>query len=155
MSQVNLCHCGSGLQIEKCCLQYISDGHKAPTAEALMRSRYTAYVLGDEAYLRASWHETTCPESLNLKQSDIQWTGLSICKILGGREGDRRGVVEFIAKYIVSGKLAQIHESSRFINQYGRWLYMDGDLISENTVSRNSACSCGSGKKFKRCCGKA
>ena len=149
-----LCHCGSGHAYEKCCLQYVNGSDNAPTAEALMRSRYTAYVMGDEAYLLASWFHATRPDKLNLAATNIHWSGLSICKTQAGKAGDLRGVVEFIASYVEAGKAAQVHESSRFICQQGRWFYVDGDLISENKVARNAACSCGSGKKFKRCCGK-
>lgn len=154
MSDNELCHCGSGHLSEECCLQYMSGPLNAPTAEALMRSRYTAYVLGDEAYLLTSWFHATRPEKLNLQQANINWSGLTICKTQGGKAGDQRGVVEFIAKYVEAGKAAQVHESSRFIYQQGRWFYVDGDLISENKIARNAECSCGSGKKFKRCCGK-
>ena len=155
MSDNELCHCGSGYLSEQCCLQYVAGSLNAPTAEALMRSRYTAYVMGDEAYLLTSWFDATRPKKLNLEQSNINWSGLSICKTQGGKAGDQRGVVEFIAKYVEAGKASQVHESSRFIYQQGRWFYVDGDLISEKKSARNLACPCGSGKKFKRCCGKA
>lgn len=154
MPESEQCPCGSGLQDENCCLQYINGGLNAPTAEALMRSRYTAYVIGHEAYLLASWFATTRPEKLNLGLANIHWSGLTICKTQAGNKGDSRGVVEFIARYFDAGRAGQVHESSRFIKQQGCWFYIDGDLISENKIARNAACSCGSGKKFKRCCGK-
>ncbi|MDH5472150.1 MAG: YchJ family metal-binding protein [Gammaproteobacteria bacterium] len=148
-----LCRCGSGLEEENCCLKYIFGVTHAPTAEALMRSRYTAYVLAQKDYLLATWSEKTRPEALNLDATKISWKGLTICRTQAGAKGDQRGLVEFIASYEAAGKMSQVHESSRFIYDQDRWLYVDGDIITDKKNPRNAMCSCGSGKKFKRCCG--
>lgn len=147
------CPCGSGKALGQCCGPAISGQHPAETAEALMRSRYTAYTLGEEAYLLASWHPQTRPASLDLDASDLTWTGLDIVHCQAGTLSDQRGVVEFIAHYDKGGRQGQVHESSRFKKQAGAWMYFDGDLKTAEKPGRNAPCPCGSGKKYKRCCG--
>jgi SEC-C motif-containing protein len=117
-----------------------------------MRSRYTAYVLAEEAYLLASWHASTRPKALELSTSGVRWTGLRVLRCINGGEGDNRGMVEFVASYHLHGKAEQIHELSRFVFEQGRWFYVHGDL-QQQKVARNEPCPCGSGKKYNRCCG--
>lgn len=155
MIENDLCPCGSGKNIDECCGQYFHKGVFAPTAEALMRSRYTAYVMGKEAYLLETWHEKNRPASLNLDKSLIQWQGLSIIRTEAGMAGDLQGIVEFSAAYRDAGRLAKIHEVSRFVKVGDCWLYVDGDLISSGKTARNAPCPCGSGRKYKRCCGQS
>ena len=145
------CPCGSGQNVGDCCLQLIRYGLKAQTAEALMRSRYSAYVLGEEAYLLASWHADTRPAALNLSASGVVWTGLEVIRVRKGQADDKEGSVEFIARYRLNGSKEQIHELSRFVFEQGQWFYLDGDLRHQK-IARNAACPCGSGKKYKRCC---
>ena len=152
MSDSRVCPCGSGRLENECCLKFILGEEVAATAELLMRSRYTAYVTLNQTYLLTTWHQSTRPEQLNLTQAGIIWKGLNICKTQAGQETDQRGVVEFIAKYEESGRISQVHEASRFIYEQGKWFYVDGDIINSEKISRNAKCSCGSGKKFKRCC---
>jgi len=91
-----------------------------------MRSRYTAFVIKDEAYLRKTWHPDTCPALIEL-DSDTRWLGLKIkSKQAGGKE-DEQGVVEFVARYKVAGRGHRIHETSRFVRQNGQWLYVNGE----------------------------
>jgi SEC-C motif-containing protein len=99
----------------------------APTAEALMRSRYSAYVLHLEDYLLESWHSSTRPVSLDLENaSGTKWLGL---KVLRAETGGDRAVVEFVARYKIGGGSAvRLHETSRFLHEDGRWFYLDGDL---------------------------
>lgn len=148
------CPCGSGRTFGGCCGRYLG-GLPAPTAEALMRSRYTAYYLGDEDYLRRTWHSSTRPESLEMEAGPT-WTSLEICATEEGAEADERGRVEFVARYVAEGRPGTLHESSRFLREEGRWVYVDGELYQqpgEGKVGRNAPCPCGSGRKFKRCCG--
>jgi len=160
MTQTKDCPCGSGQLLADCCGPYLIGAEAAPTAEALMRSRYTAYVEHDDAYLLASWDPQTCPDDPHPSADNgTTWTGLKILRAEAGTEGDDEGVVEFIASCDVRGTPAQLHEISQFRRSEGRWLYVDGDTQqpvrrSQPKVGRNEPCSCGSGKKYKKCCGR-
>jgi SEC-C motif-containing protein len=123
------CPCGSGRDYAQCCGPYLN-GHAFPaTAEALMRSRYTAFVQQDAAYLRQTWHHSTCPQDLSFsQQAPIKWLGLKILRSEAGKEHDATGVVEFVARYKVNGKAERLHETSRFVNEAGRWLYVQGEV---------------------------
>lgn len=121
-----------------------------------MRSRYTAYFLGLERYLLQTWHASTRPTSVDL-QAGPTWTGLQIRSTEAGAEADERGSVEFVARYLAGGRPGTLHESSRFLREEGHWYYVDGrlhDAPDGTKVSRNAPCPCGSGRKFKRCCGR-
>ena len=120
---VKPCPCG-GEALETCCGRFISGGQLPETPEQLMRSRYTAYVLADEAYLRATWDPATCPNE-PLIDSGIKWIGLEVRA--SQHEGDE-GTVEFIARAKVGGRARRLHETSRFVRRDGRWLYVDGDF---------------------------
>ena len=129
MVKTDLCPCGSDKEYTDCCGQYITGNDAAPTAEALMRSRYTAYTLQDEAYLYKTWHDSTKPETLELSQEQlIKWTGLAVKRQEQGDEHDKEGIVEFIARYKLNGKAEKIHETSRFIKQDGQWFYVEGKI---------------------------
>lgn len=94
-----------------------------------MRSRYSAYVTGNEDYLLATWHESTRPKVLGLEQDKLtKWVGLSIKTTQQGRQQDQEGVVEFVARYKVNGKAERLHETSRFVKEQGKWFYLDGVL---------------------------
>lgn len=149
------CPCGSGLSLEKCCGPLISANATAASAEALMRSRYTAFTLRESTYLLTSWHSSTRPPELNLAEDDTEWQGLTILKTSTGRSGECDGMVEFVARYRQQGKEGALHERSRFLHEDGRWFYLDGEIEpnAPMKVGRNAPCPCGSGKKFKRCCG--
>jgi SEC-C motif-containing protein len=110
-----------------CCGRYLDDGEAAPTAEALMRSRYTAYALRREGYLLQTWHSDTRPASLGLQgESHRKWLGLEIKRHEQSKPG--RALVEFVARYKVAGRAHRLHEVSRFVREAGRWLYVDGDI---------------------------
>jgi SEC-C motif-containing protein len=98
----------------------------AETAEALMRSRYTAYVVHDEAHLLRTWHPRHRPASLHL-DAGTQWTGLEIERTSAGGVEDDRGVVEFRARYVSDDRVGELHEVSRFERRAGRWFYVDGE----------------------------
>ena len=124
----------------------------AVSAEALMRSRYSAYVMKNTGYISATWHASTRPAGLDLTTDDTPWQRLAILATQGGGAGDHTGYVEFAA-WFAGG---QLHERSRFVKEDGCWLYVDGDLlppVAEAKAGRNAPCPCGSGKKFKKCCG--
>jgi len=143
MARNKPCPCGSGKLLADCCLPIIK-GDSAATAEALMRSRYTAYVLGYWDYLHQSWHPNTRPSRVS--PSDTDWLGLTIVQSTTEN-------VEFIAGFRQESKIMALHEISRFMQLDHHWRYIDGQCdISE--AGRNTPCPCGSGKKTKRCCGK-
>jgi SEC-C motif-containing protein len=115
------CPCGTGLPYADCCGRLHDGTATAATAEQLMRSRYSAFVVGDPAYLLETWHPRTRPRSLEL-DPDARWTGLEIVSTSGGSMLDAEGIVEFRA-HRVGGEQ---HERSRFVRQNGRWFYLDG-----------------------------
>jgi len=154
-----LCECGSGLRAEKCCLPLISGVREAQTAEELMRSRFVAYKLDETAYIKSTWHSSTRPEEIN-SDSTLAWTHLEIIDAPSVPVKSVDAYVEFKAWFIQSGVLGHMHERSRFVLENERWFYIDGEQY-ETTESlksikpgRNDPCFCGSGKKYKKCCGK-
>lgn len=152
-----LCPCGSGRRLVDCCEPYFRGACRPETAEALMRSRYTAYVLRDEDYLRRTWHPSTRPARLDLENDDALWESLTVVRCRQGSGTDREGEVEFTARYRHRGRLHRLHEVSRFVRENGVWYYLDG-IVKTGAgelakPGRNEPCSCGSGRKFKKCCG--
>lgn len=117
-----------------------------------MRSRYTAYLLGRHDYLLQTWHPDARPKPGELGGTQLTWIGLQIVGIERGSADDMEGTVSFIASYRSGGKGKQLHECSRFMRVDGAWAYLDGDCEVRD-IGRNDACPCGSGRKFKRCCG--
>ena len=118
------CPCGSGQTYAACCGPWhagLNQGQHAPTPEALMRSRYSAYGLGLLDYLLATWHPSTAPGDLELPP--VKWLELDIRH--AEATGDV-GVVEFVARLRDQGRGARLHEISRFVREDGRWLYIDG-----------------------------
>lgn len=131
-NQTEGCPCGLPAAYESCCGEYIEGKALPATAEKLMRSRYTGYVLVKEPYLLSCWHESTRPESLDLAaDSPVKWIGLEIRAASGGKKADSEGTVEYVARYKVAGKAYRLHEISRFVKQDDRWFYVDGDVLEE------------------------
>ena len=96
-----------------------------------MRSRYSAYVLGDEAYLLASWHPDTRPAALNLADElPVKWLGLSVLDQQAGQPSDNHGTVSFVARYKVNGRALRLAETSRFVRDAGRWCYLEGEVTA-------------------------
>ncbi|MBC7988140.1 MAG: SEC-C domain-containing protein [Luteimonas sp.] len=122
-----LCPCDSGKPYASCC-HPLHAGVAAVTAEQLMRSRYSAYVVGDRDYLLATWHATTRPQMLTLDDAQTtRWLGLSVKRHV--ETGPDHAVVEFVARYRSGGAPAiRLHEVSRFIRDHGRWYYVDGEF---------------------------
>ena len=129
-SDTTKCPCDSGKDYKFCCESYLELTQPAPTAEALMRSRYTAFTLHNESYLRYSWHPDTCPQEIRLNKKTV-WLGLAVKKTTAGKSGDDSGTVEFIARNKTNGKAQRIHENSRFVRINNQWLYVDGDFLSK------------------------
>jgi len=117
------CPCGSDRNFGNCCQPLLQQITLPSTAEQLMRSRYTAFVLGDENYLRYSWHPDSRPRNIHL-QADTRWLGLNIKTTTGGQPEDSEGTVEFVARYKTGGKATRLHENSRFVRSEGRWVYL-------------------------------
>lgn len=113
-----------------CCGRFIDGGATAPTALELMRSRYSAYVLGATDYLRATWDARTCPADLDADPAAPdapRWLGLAIKH--HAQSDERHAVVEFVARYKVGGRAYRLHETSRFTrDEHGIWRYVDGDV---------------------------
>ncbi len=97
-----------------------------------MRSRYTAYSLRMEDYLRATWHSTTRRQDLNLDER-VKWIGLKIVRTQDGGPQDKEGLVEFVARYKIGGRAHRMQEVSRFVRQDGRWLYVSGKLAPSSS----------------------
>lgn len=129
MSMAVPCPCGSGRPLADCCGPYLAQTALPATAERLMRSRYSAYVLGDSAYLQASWHPDTRPDTLSLdEQPPPKWLGLDV-KRHEMQDADH-ATVEFVARYKVNGRAFRLAECSRFERIDGRWYYRDGDIAT-------------------------
>ena len=123
-----------------------------------MRSRYTAYAELNDDYLLKTWHVSTCPQNLDLEQDPVKWTGLKILNTEAGQAADDNGIVEFEACFKVNGKALKLQERSRFVKERNQWFYIDGEIRPDEEVKsktgRNASCLCGSGKKYKYCCGR-
>jgi SEC-C motif domain protein len=116
------CPCGLGDDYDACCGR-LHAGAPAPTAEALMRARYSAFAVGDVGYLLRTWHPSGRPETLAL-DPDLQWTRLAVLETEGGGLFDSAGTVRFRAVYRQDGKRGVHAETSRFVREDGQWSYV-------------------------------
>lgn len=116
---------GKALALTDCCGRYLDSDTPAPDAEHLMRSRYSAFVLGRVDYLNASWHASTRPADLSLEPG-VKWLGLELRRhrVIDETHAE----VEFVARSRVGGRGQRLHETSRFVREGGRWFYVDGDV---------------------------
>ncbi len=157
------CPCGSARDYDDCCGPYIA-GAAAPTAESLMRSRYTAFTECNDAYLLQTLaaeirDEEEEQQGEENQAANLKWLGLEIRATSDGGEADEVGIVEFVAKYKTGDQNGIHHERSNFRREEGRWVCLGGELNPKpeqrkvEKVGRNDPCPCGSGKKFKKCCG--
>ena len=131
MSPAPACPCraaGDALPYEACCARYHGGPMhlRAPTAEALMRSRYSAYVQDRADYLLATWHPSTRPPRLEPNPADLKWLGLEVRRHAVA-DADH-ATVEFVARSKRGGRAQRLHETSRFVREDGRWFYLDGEL---------------------------
>jgi SEC-C motif-containing protein len=138
----------------------------AKTAEQLMRSRYTAFVLGEIDYILKTHHSKTLSEvdraGIEDWSKNSEWLGLKILETASGSESDEQGTVTFHVKYRMEGKEHDHREHSLFEKENGEWKFLDAQAGKTDTirrqapkVGRNDPCPCGSGKKNKKCCGAA
>jgi len=166
-TKTDLCPCGSGKKYAECCEPIITGKIKAPTAEALMRARYSSYEKDAVDFIISS---CTKPKDTN-NDIDVEetrkwaeestWHGLQILRTEKGGVDDDEGLVEFTATYTTKQGMHEVHkERSYFTKKTGEWLYETGELIPTTVVregkkvGRNDPCPCGSGKKYKNCCGR-
>jgi len=162
MSETTPCPCGSGLEYTACCEPYISGKMRAPGPEALMRSRYTAYTQQAMPYLADTLHpgqRNDYDEAGAAKWArESEWEALEIVSV--SDQTDTDGKVEFKVTYRRNGERLVHHELAEFRKSGDTWYFFDGKLVGPGQytrelpkVGRNDPCPCGSGKKFKKCCG--
>ncbi|MCP3675969.1 MAG: YchJ family protein [Gammaproteobacteria bacterium] len=160
---MTLCPCGSEQNYSNCCEPAHTGTIPSKTAEALMRSRYCAYVKHQISYLGESLHpdhrQDWDEEETKGWADTSEWQSLEILSTQGGQEKDDEGIVEFAATYKENNKLNRHHEISRFQKIDNKWYYVEGSTPKPTTVrnetpkvGRNEPCPCGSGKKYKKCC---
>jgi SEC-C motif-containing protein len=128
IAPASLCPCGRPLTYEHCCGRWHAGPQslQAPTAEDLMRSRYSAFVLGLLDYLRDTWHPSTRPADLQTMPAGLRWLGLEVRR--HATQDADHAIVEFVARSKLGGKAERLHETSRFVREEGRWFYVDGDI---------------------------
>ncbi len=159
------CPCGSGNTYDRCCEPFIRGESHPESAEQLMRSRYSAYALEEIPYIHATIHPDSRKdwdeEGARQWSKSSVWNGLKIIQTIAGGPGDDRGSVEFIARFSMRDDRLQHHELADFEKVSGRWYFKDGEMVKPKRVrreapkiGRNEPCPCGSGKKYKQCCGK-
>ncbi|MEN8179404.1 MAG: YchJ family metal-binding protein [Pseudomonadota bacterium] len=159
------CYCGSGRDFTNCCAPVLDGSGPAETAEVLMRARYSAFATQQAEFLHESLHpEHRDDHDLAATRKwaeNSQWLGLEIVAVEAGGPDDSEGTVEFVATYKERGLVRPYHEVSNFCKVDDRWYYVDGKLVMPETevrnqpkVGRNDPCPCGSGKKYKKCCGR-
>ncbi|MEU6881781.1 YchJ family protein [Streptomyces sp. NPDC046712] len=122
------CPCGLAASYGECCGRFHAGPANAPTAELLMRSRYSAFVVRDAAYLLRTWAPETRPGEVDFDPS-LRWAGLEIRDTTDGTAFHQTGTVTFVARYTQGGEQGSLHERSRFRRHDGAWVYVDGDFI--------------------------
>jgi len=159
---MSLCPCGSNESYEKCCAPFHKGVKNAPTAEKLMRARYSAFAVGAMDYVEKTHHKKTRAdldmEGVSQWALNSEWLGLEILKTEEGQANDTEGKVEFRCQFKYNNQLQVHHEYSSFEKVGDEWFFVDGVLRNntlrraEPKVGRNDPCPCGSGKKAKKCC---
>lgn len=157
------CYCGSGIKFSDCCEPIIGRTRPATTAEQLMRARYSAYVSAKMDFV----FDTTHPDHrqgydhAGTKEwaESSEWLGLEIVDTKKGGVDDETGEVEFIARFNEKGVPREHHENAQFKKDTGQWFFTDGVMVKSKPITaikigRNDPCTCGSGLKYKKCCGK-
>lgn len=158
------CHCCSNRQFSECC-EPIIQNRSAHNPEQLMRSRYSAYVVKNYAYILATYHpvqqRSLSLQALSESAQNTKWLRLEVLHASESDESEKtaacsaRGTVEFIATYTVGADFFSMHELSHFIKQDDNWYYTTGVMQEKSgqiTPNRNDLCPCGSSKKYKKCC---
>ena len=164
MKAADPCPCRSGKSFGECCGPVLAGECKAATAVELMRARYSAYAVGDVKFLyessgpevRAEFDEKTTREW----SKSATWEGLDVLDVEKGGPDDDEGFVSFVAHYSANGQVCEHREQSYFKKIDGAWRFIDGKIDTgepyrreEPKIGRNDPCPCGSGKKYKKCCG--
>jgi SEC-C motif domain protein len=157
------CPCGSNKPFNECCEPFLSGRANAPTAESLLRARYSAYASANIDFIERTIHSSTSAEfnreSARKWAEESQWHGLEILKTVDGKEPDSVGTVEFIATYSQKDEEVKHQEIATFRKEAGAWTFVDGRMSyqpfrrEQKKIGRNDLCHCGSGKKYKKCCG--
>jgi SEC-C motif domain protein len=161
-NQNQLCPCGSGTTFQDCCEAIINGQRESDTAEQLMRARYSAFATGAIDFIVATTHSRTRPEIeiqyIREWSQTSTWRGLQIIDTKNVDEN--KAYVSFEAQYTQAGKEQNHKEKGLFEREDGRWHFVTGEELKNPTVryetppiGRNEPCSCGSGKKYKKCCG--
>ena len=164
MNETTPCPCTSGLAYAECCKPYISGTRQPPTPEALMRSRYSAYVLQIMPYLASTLHPSQRHDydeaGAERWARESEWEQLEILGVDDDAADPDRGNVEFRAHYRRRGEKLVHHERAEFRRSGDRWYFYDGRMVGIGQVrrdtpkvGRNDPCPCGSGRKYKKCCG--
>ena len=156
---MSACHCNLGPSYEACCEPIINGTTLAASAEQLMRARYSAYIATEIDFLHDSLHPDSRSDfdfdSTKQWAETSTWKGLQILSTKAGQKNDKVGSVDFIAAYEdAEGNEHQHCERSQFKCVDNQWYFCDGQTIVPQKVGRNDPCTCGSGKKYKKCCGK-
>ena len=165
MNDATACPCNSGLPYASCCEPLIKGVTAAASPEALMRARYSAFAHQEMPYLLETLHpgqrSDYDDEGATKWARESDWTGLEILDVKGDPATDNNGTVEFRASYRRNGEKLEHHELAEFRKSSGIWYFFDGKMVSAGQyrretpkVGRNDPCPCGSGRKFKKCCGK-
>ncbi len=158
------CPCMSKKKYQECCETLIKGKEHAKTAEQLMRARYSAYAKNEISYIeKTQGHDpdnTFDREAASKWATESKWLGLEVVKTHARGEKDNEGFVEFIASYEDANGPHKHQERSRFVKQDNQWFFHSGSIVGLNPITRetpkigrNDPCHCGSGKKFKKCCG--
>ncbi|WP_417593972.1 YchJ family protein [Oceanospirillum sp.] len=150
------CYCQSGQDFGNCCEKFITGKQLPDTPEQLMRSRYSAYVQADLAYIKQTTQKDIRPEydfeGLKAWAENSEWLGL---KVHGTETSGDEGRVRFTARYREKEGIINHSEDSKFIREEGQWFFVHGKdftPVTEKNIGRNDPCPCGSGKKYKKCC---
>lgn len=160
------CPCGKGETFETCCGPFLQGRAKPKTAEELMRSRYTAFTRGDVDYVMKT-HDPDTVHQVDRRSTEewaeqSEWLGFELLDSRAGGPEDFQGTIEFVARYRIKGVNLEHRELATFRRQDDVWYFVDGEQVAGPPVrretpkiGRNDPCSCGSGKKYKKCCGVA
>ncbi|WP_128600396.1 YchJ family protein [Pantoea wallisii] len=147
------CPCCSGKQYSLCCQPFLNGEAIPASAEQLMRSRYSAYVKHNAAYLTQTWHPSKRGDGMETLLSEsfagTEWLGLNVTRCNHGSH-ENEAFVTFFARYLEKARTSSLYECSRFLREDQRWYYVDGTTPA---LGRNDRCPCGSDKKYKKCCG--
>lgn len=160
-----LCPCGSGDPLDACCGPVVRGERVAETAEELLRARFVAYARRETDFVLETTHpdqrDADSRKTVESWAASTEWRELTVEEVVGGGPDDETGTISFVAEYVEKGKPGRHAETAEFRRRDGRWYFYDGHPPKVKTVvretpkiGRNAPCPCGSGKKYKKCCGR-